>query len=213
VIEFFKQRRSQILYDGLQHVSLVLQCVFLATVIALIVAVFVYRSKWATQVAEGFSAIGLTIPSFALLGLLIAPFGLGVLTSVIAVTFYAVLPILRNTVVGLAGVDSSLVESARGIGMSRLRTLWQIEIPLAWPVILNGIRVSTQLVMGIAAVAAYVLGPGLGGYIFDGLSRLGGAGALSATVVGTVGVILLALVLDVVLLTLGRLTTSRGIRV
>jgi osmoprotectant transport system permease protein len=97
--------------------------------------------------------------------------------------------------------------------MSRFRTLWQIELPLAWPVILNGIRVSTQLVMGIAAVAAYVLGPGLGGYIFEGLSRLGGSGALAATVIGTVGVIILAFVLDVLLLLLGRFTTSRGIRV
>lgn len=213
MIKYFLDRRSQISFDGLQHVSLVVQCVLLATVIALAIAILVYRSSVATQVAEGVGAVGLTIPSFALLGLLIAPFGLGVLTSVIAVTFYALLPILRNAVVGLAGVDQSLIESARGIGMSRFRTLWQIEIPLAWPVILNGIRVSTQLVMGIAAVAAYVLGPGLGGYIFEGLSRLGGSGALSATVVGTVGVIILAFVLDVLLLLLGRVTTSRGLRV
>lgn len=213
MIDYFNQRRSQITYDGLQHVSLVVQCVILATIIALIVAIAVYRSNWATQLAEGVGAVGLTIPSFALLGLLIAPFGLGVLTSVIAVTFYAILPILRNAVVGLAGVDRSLIESARGIGMSRFRTLWQVEIPLAWPVILNGIRVSTQMVMGIAAVAAYVLGPGLGGYIFEGLSRLGGSGALPATVVGTVGVIILAFILDVLLLLVGRVTTSRGIRV
>jgi osmoprotectant transport system permease protein len=213
LIDYFNQRRSQITYDGLQHVSLVVQCVILATIIALVVAIAVYRSNWATQLAEGVGAIGLTIPSFALLGLLIAPLGLGVLTSVVAVTFYALLPILRNAVVGLAGVDRSLIESARGIGMSRFRTLWQVEIPLAWPVILNGIRVSTQMVMGIAAVAAYVLGPGLGGYIFEGLSRLGGSGALPATVIGTVGVIILAFILDVLLLLVGRVTTSRGIRV
>jgi len=200
LIDYFNQRRSQITYDGLQHVSLVVQCVILATIIALVVAIAVYRSNWATQLAEGVGAIGLTIPSFALLGLLIAPLGLGVLTSVVAVTFYALLPILRNAVVGLAGVDRSLIESARGIGMSRFRTLWQVEIPLAWPVILNGIRVSTQMVMGIAAVAAYVLGPGLGGYIFEGLSRLGGSGAFPATVIGTVGVIILAFILDVLLL-------------
>lgn len=213
MIDYFQNRRSQIAYDGFQHVSLVVQCVLLATVIALVLAILVYRSSFATQVAEGVGAVGLTIPSFALLGLLIAPFGLGVLTSVIAVTFYALLPILRNAVVGLAGVDRSLIESARGIGMSRFRTLWQIEIPLAWPVILNGIRVSTQLVMGIAAVAAYVLGPGLGGYIFEGLSRLGGSGAVPAAAVGTIGVIILAFILDVLLLLLGRLTTSRGLRV
>jgi osmoprotectant transport system permease protein len=213
LIEYFSHRRSQISYDALQHVSLVVQCVLLATVISMVLAILVYRSSWATQIAEGVGAVGLTIPSFALLGLLIAPLGLGVATSVVAVTFYALLPILRNATVGLAGVDQALVESARGIGMSRLRVLWQIEIPLAWPVILNGIRVSTQLVMGIAAVAAYVLGPGLGGYIFEGLSRLGGSGALAATGVGTIGVIILAFILDVLLLLLGRVTISRGIRV
>jgi osmoprotectant transport system permease protein len=213
LIDYFSHRRSQISYDALQHVSLVVQCVLLATVISMVLAILVYRSSWATQIAEGVGAVGLTIPSFALLGLLIAPLGLGVATSVVAVTFYALLPILRNATVGLAGVDRALVESARGIGMSRFRVLWQIEIPLAWPVILNGIRVSTQLVMGIAAVAAYVLGPGLGGYIFEGLSRLGGSGALAATGVGVIGVIILAFILDVLLLLLGRVTISRGIRV
>src|SRR5699024_3021513 len=102
------------------------------------------------------SAIGLTIPSFALLGMLLAPFGFGVVPAVIAVTFYAILPILRNAVVGLAGVDATAVESARGIGMSKLATLIRVELPLAWPVILAGVRVSTQMVMGIAAIAAYV---------------------------------------------------------
>ena len=79
--------------------------------------------------------------------------------------------------------------------------------------ILAGIRVSTQMVMGIAAIAAYVLGPGLGSLIFSGLSRLGGANALNATLVGTIAIVLLALVLDAVLVLVGRLTTSRGIRV
>jgi osmoprotectant transport system permease protein len=104
------------------------------------------------------------------------------------------------------------VESARGIGMSRARTFFRVELPLAWPVILGGIRVSAQMVMGIAAVAAYVLGPGLGGFIFSGLSRLGGAGSTESIVTGVVGVVLLALVLDLLLVGLGRLTTPRGIR-
>jgi osmoprotectant transport system permease protein len=86
-------------------------------------------------------------------------------------------------------------------------------MPLAWPIILTGIRVSAQMVMGIAAVAAYALGPGLGGFIFSGLSRLGGANALASVVTGVVGVVLLALVLDLLLVGLGRLTVSRGIRV
>ena len=211
--DYVVDRRAQIAYQALQHVSLVVQCVLLGTVIALDIAMLVYRSPRATALANGVSAVGLTIPAFALLGILLAPFGFGITPAVIAVTFYAALPVLRNAVVGLAGVDRSLVESARGIGMSRLAVLLRVELPLAWPVVLAGIRISTQMVMGIAAIAAYVLGPGLGGLIFSGLSRLGGANALNSTLVGTIAIVLLALVLDLLLVLAGRLTTPRGIRV
>ena len=211
--EYVVERRELIAFQAFQHVSLVLQCVVLGTLIALVLAVLVYRSPAATSVANGVSAVGLTIPAFALLGILLAPFGFGITPAVIAVTFYAALPVLRNAVVGLAGVDRSLVESARGIGMSRPAVLLRVELPLAWPVVLAGIRISTQMVMGIAAIAAYVLGPGLGGLIFSGLSRLGGANALNSTLVGTIAIVLLALVLDLLLVLAGRLTTSRGIRV
>jgi osmoprotectant transport system permease protein len=185
----------------------------LATVIAVALATLVYRSPRLTAVANGVSAIGLTLPSFAVIGLLIVPLGFGVVPSVTTVVFFAALPILRNAVVGLAEIPPTVVESARGIGMSRIRTLVQVELPMAWPIILSGVRVSAQMVMGIAAIAAYALGPGLGGFIFSGLSRLGGANALSSVVVGVVGVVLIALVLDLLLVGLGRLTISRGIRV
>lgn len=211
--DYLVDRRGQIAYQALQHVSLVVQCVLLGTLIALLVAMAVYRSPRATALANGVSAVGLTIPAFALLGILLAPFGFGITPAVIAVTFYAALPVLRNAVVGLAGVDPALVESARGMGMSRLATLLRVEVPLAWPVILAGVRTSTQMVMGIAAIAAYVLGPGLGGFIFTGLSRLGGANALNSALTGTIAVVLLALVLDLLLVLAGRLTTPRGIRV
>jgi osmoprotectant transport system permease protein len=211
--DYVVERRGLLTYQALQHLSLVLQCVLLGSLIAVALAVLVYRSSTATALANGVSAVGLTIPSFALLGILLAPFGFGITPAVIAVTFYAALPVLRNAIVGLAGVDSSLVESARGIGMSRTAVLLRIELPLAWPVVLAGIRVSAQMVMGIAAIAAYVLGPGLGGFIFSGLSRLGGANALNSTLTGTIAIVLLALVLDLLLVLAGRLTTPRGIRV
>jgi osmoprotectant transport system permease protein len=110
-------------------------------------------------------------------------------------------------------VDRTLVESARGMGMSRFTTLVRLELPLAWPVIMTGVRVSAQMLMGIAAIAAYALGPGLGGYIFSGISRTGGANATNSIVAGTVGILILAVVLDTVLNLFTRLTTPRGIRV
>jgi osmoprotectant transport system permease protein len=210
---FVHDRWGQIAFASWQHVSLVVQCLVLAVVISIVIAALVHRSPVWSGIANGVSAVGLTIPSFALIGLLIVPFGFGVLPSVVVVTFFATLPILRNAVVGLAQVDTGILESARGVGMGPLRTLATIQLPLAWPVILTGIRVSAQMVMGIAAVTAYGLGPGLGGFIFSGLSRLGGANSLQSVVVGVVGVVVLALVLDLLLVGLGRLTVSRGIRV
>lgn len=213
MLEFVRDRAEQILFASWQHLSLVFQCLVLATVLAIILAALVYRSKGLSAVANSVSAIGLTIPSFALIGLLIAPLGFGPNPAVVVVAFFATLPILRNAVVGLSGVAPTVVESARGIGMSRLRTLLTVELPLAWPIILAGVRVSAQMVMGVAAVAAYALGPGLGGFIFNGLSRLGGANSVESVAVGVIGVILLALILDLLLVGLGRLTTPRGIRV
>ena len=211
--DFLQSHSAQIAFSSWQHVSLVAQCLVIATILAVGLAAVAYRSSILSSAANSLSAIGLTIPAFALVGLVIAPLGFGVPPAVAVVTFFAILPILRNTVVGLNGVDPAVVESARGIGMGRIRTFLTVELPLAWPVILGGIRVSAQMVMGIAAVAAYVLGPGLGGFIFSGLSRLGGANSLESVVTGVLGVVILALILDLVLVGLGRLTTPRGIRV
>lgn len=138
---------------------------------------------------------------------------IGPTTAFIAVAFYAVLPILRNAVVGLAGVDKTLLESARGMGMNEFTSLTRVRIPLAWPVILAGIRVSMQMSMGVAAIAAYVLGPGLGANIFTGLAQNGGKNALNYALVGTVGIVIIAQIADLLLLLLGRATTSKGIRV
>lgn len=211
--DFIADKWQDILYHSFQHVSLVVQSVLLATIIAILLAVLVTQVPSLKSTANMISAIGLTIPSFALLGLILPFVGIGPLPSVIAVAFYATLPILRNAVVGLAGVSPTLLESAKGMGMSPTTRFLRVQLPLAWPVILAGLRVSTQMSMGVAAIAAYVLGPGLGGYIFKGLASIGGANALNYALVGTIGVVILALLLDAVLLLVGRLTTSKGIRV
>jgi osmoprotectant transport system permease protein len=213
VWEFIEDRRVQILINAWNHAYLVILALVLASIIAVGLAMVVTRLPKLEPVANAVSAVGLTIPSFALIGLLLPVTGLGSPTALLAVTFYAVLPILRNAVVGLAGVDAHLLESARGMGMSELASMFRIRLPLAWPVILAGIRVSMQMSMGIAAIAAYVLGPGLGVSIFVGLAQLGGKNALNYALVGTVGIVLIALVLDLLLLALGRVTTSKGIRV
>ncbi len=210
----FVQDRGPVLAgDAWQHFSLVVQSLVLSTVLGLAIAVLVYRSPTASAAANAFSAVGLTLPSYALLGVMVGIISLGVTPSVIALVFYGTLPILRNAIVGLNGVDKTLVESAKGMGMSPVSVLLELEIPLAWPIVMTGIRVSGQMLMGVAAIAAYVLGPGLGGFIFSGISRLGGANATNSIIAGTVGILILAVILDLLLSVVSRLTTSRGIRV
>lgn len=192
--------------------SAVLQCLLLATVIGVGVGILVYRSPAGSALATALSSTILTVPSFALLGLLIPILGLGVPPTVIALTLYSLLPIVRNTIVGLGAVDPSITDAARGIGMNRFRVLTSVELRLAWPSILTGMRVSTQMAMGILAIAAYAKGPGLGNLIFSGLSRVGSPTAVPQALTGTVLIVVLALILDGIYVVIGRLTTSKGIR-
>ena len=212
MLDFISSRWADILFRSYQHTSLVLQAVILAIVIAILLAVVVTRYRSLAPVANAISAVGLTIPSFALIGLLIPLVGIGTVPAVLVVLFYAILPILRNTVVGLQQIDPTVLEAAKGQGMNPARVFWRVRMPLAWPVVLTGIRVSAQMSMGVAAIAAYVLGPGLGGYIFTGLAQVGGANALNYALVGTVGIIVLALLVDALLALFARVTTSKGIR-
>ncbi|MGC5022264.1 ABC transporter permease [Micromonospora sp. DT47] len=206
LFEYLETRRDLLIAQTLEHATIVLMSVVLATVIGVLIGIATYRHRRARAIAIAIAAAILTVPSFALLGLLITPLGLGYLPALVALTLYALLPIIRNTVVGLTEIDPALTEAARGIGMSRIRSLTTVEIPLAWPVILAGIRVSTQMTMGIAAIAAYVGGPGLGNQIFSGLANLGGVNSLNQALVGTLGVVVLALAVDLCLWLLGVFT-------
>jgi osmoprotectant transport system permease protein len=210
--DYVSTHYAQLIFDSYQHVSAVVQSVLLATVIGVLVGVLTYRSAWAANLATVTSSVILTVPSFALLGLLIPIFGLGVATSVAALVLYSLLPIIRNTIVGLNAIDPALTDAARGLGMSRIGTLTRVELRLVWPAILSAVRLSTQMSMGVLAIAAYVKGPGLGNLIFAGLARVGSPTALPMALSGTLLIVILALVLDALLVLLGRLTTSKGIR-
>lgn len=194
------------------HVWVVGLSAGIAMVVGVVLGVLTYKSPLASSLLLTVSGLFLTFPSFALLGILLAILGLGVTPVVLALVLYALLPIVSNTITGLREVDALVLDSARGLGMSPVRRLVRVELPIAWPVILAGLRTATQLIVGIAAIAAYVNGPGLGKFIFSGLSQLGGANALNQVVVGTVGVIIIALVFDALLALVGRATISKGIR-
>ncbi|MFD7336568.1 ABC transporter permease [Streptomyces violascens] len=211
--DYVSNRHQQLLTDALQHASAVFQCMVIATVLGVVIGVVTYRSGWAAGLAIASTSSILTIPSLAMIGLLIPLVGLGVAPTVVTLTLYGLLPIVRNAIVGLRGVDPSLVDAAKGIGMSRIARLLRVELPLAWPPILTGIRVSTQMLMGIAAIAAYASGPGLGNEIFRGIASLGSANAINQVLAGTLGIVVLALLFDAAYVLIGRLTIPRGIRV
>jgi osmoprotectant transport system permease protein len=204
---------QSVLFDlGVEHILLTLLPIVLATLIGLALGITATRFPVTRPAILNTTSTFLTIPSLALFGLFIPLVGIGYPPAIIPLTMYALLPIVRNTMAGLLSVDKAVAESAKGMGLGNARRLLRIELPLAWPVILAGLRVSTQLVIGIAAIAAIVGGPGLGNEIFSGIRRIGSAGALENLLGGTLGIVVLAALFDLVYLGIGRLTIPRGLR-
>lgn len=210
--EYVAGNWPELLAATVEHAVLVLVALALATAICIPLAVATYRTNLPRGVALAAAGVFLTIPSYALFGLLIAPLGLGATPAVVALTLYAMLPILRNAIVGLRGVDPAVDESATGMGMDANLRLRRVDLPLAWPVIVTGMRVSAQLLLGIAAIAATVGGPGLGKLILSGLDVAGTPFAIYLTLEGILGIVVLAVLFDLAFVLLSRLTTSRGLR-
>lgn len=195
-----------------EHVGIVLLATLLGSIVGISTGVAVYRVPRASAMAIKASGILLTIPSLAMYVLLLSLLGLGWQPALAALTLYSLLPIVRNTVVGLRGVDSATVEAAEAIGMSRRRRLIKVELPMAWPIILTGVRVGALLLVSTATIGAVVRGPGLGGVIYDGLNTIGAPTALYSVLSGIVGVVTVGLLLNFAFITFGRLTISRGLR-
>lgn len=210
-LEYLINDWDDLLEDSIAHVQVVLLSLIIATIIGVTLGVLTYRRKAIAQTLLAITSTMLTIPSFALFGLLIPILGLGYTPTVVALVNYSILAILRNTITGLQSVDPAITESAKGMGMSNWQQLIRIELPLAWPVIVTGVRVSGLLILGIAAIASYVNGPGLGGYIFSGLARIGGAGAFESVLAGTLAITVLALLFELFFSIFSRLTTSKGL--
>lgn len=207
---YLQYRWPHLLGLTIEHIVVVTISIIIASVLAVMLGVSLYRTRQPANAALTIANIFVTIPSFALFGLFIPILGLGYPPTVTALVMYALLPILRNTIVGLRGVDPAITESARGMGMTSRQILWHVELRLAWPVIITGIRVATLIILGIAAIAAYVNGPGLGKNIFTGLARLGTAQGFDLALSGTLGIVILAVVFDLCLALFGWLTTPRG---
>jgi osmoprotectant transport system permease protein len=192
-MEFLQSNWSDILSHIAQHVWLVFISIAIAIVIALPVGVLITRKKRLRTPVLGLANVMQTIPSLALFGFLIPlPFigGIGPRTAIVALVFYALLPIIRNTVTGILGVDASVREAAVAMGMTDRQVLLQVELPLAMSVILTGVRVAVVITIGVAIIAAEVGAGGLGEYIFRGLrlndNRLLLAGAVPSALMALI---------------------------
>jgi osmoprotectant transport system permease protein len=225
LISYVREDADTVLFYGQQHFLVVLFAIALGSTISVALALLVSigearPQRWSLDwflsgIREGalvVTAAALTVPSLALFVLLLPLLGLGVATTVTALTIYSLYIVLRNSVAGLSSVDSAVLESAKGLGMGRVRRLVRIQLPLAWPVILNGIRVATLIDVAIAAVAALVRGPGFGQLVLTGLSRYGAANALNQVLVGTLGCLVVAAVYEIFYAIVERLTVPKGIR-
>lgn len=177
---------------ALAHIGIVAAALVVAVAFALPLGILAYRRASLRGWLMGVLGAIYTIPSLALLAIFVQILGLGSLPIFVALVAYAQFMLVRNVVVGLAGVDSSARDAARGIGLSRAQSLWRIEFPLALPVLIGGVRIATIAMIAIATLGAYVGGGGLGVFIFNGLT-LHNNGMIVA---GSIAVSALAIIAD-----------------
>lgn len=193
--EFTLARLDRVASLTLEHAWLILVAMAAAILIGVIVGVLVTYSEPAAHAALYFCQIMMTIPSLAMLGLLLPFFGIGFTTGVIALTLYSLLPIVRNTYIGIREIEPSIIQAAQGMGMRELSILRRIKLPMAFPVIMAGIRTATVMVIGIGAIAAYIGAGGLGEFIFRGISQYN----KDLIILGAICVSVLAILADTLL--------------
>ena len=196
-----------------EHVSIVGVAVGLAILTGVPIGIAIGQNRRAADAVLYLASIVVTIPSIALFGVMIPVLsligqGIGYLPAVVAVLLYSQLPIIRNTHAALANLDPALREAARGMGLSRLQRLREVELPLAVPVIMSGVRTAVVMNIGVTAIAAYIGAGGLGAFIARGISQTDPR----QLVTGALAVSLLAIAADLALLALQRRLTSPGLR-
>lgn len=177
----------------LEHLAMVVAAVFCSVVVGLPLGIASYFFPRGRKAILFVSDVLQTVPSLALLGIIMIFVGAGKLTVVIGVTLYSLLPIVRNTYLGLSEVDPGVKEAARGMGMSRFYSLFRVELPLAFPVMFTGVRIATVNAIGTVVFAASVGGGGLGSIIYKGIRVMN----VKWIALGTLSLMLMAIVFDV----------------
>lgn len=209
MIEFLQQNQTELLAKTIEHLSISLMSLLAAILIAVPLGIVLTRTDKTAKVVLSLTSVLQTIPSLAILAMMIPFFGIGTLPAVIALFLYVLLPILNNTYLGVKSVDPTAVQAGRAMGMTTRQLLRHVEFPLAIPVIMSGIRLSAVYAISWATLASYIGAGGLGDFIFNGLNLY----QPKLIIAGAVIVTILALVIDGILALIERWVTPNGLTI
>lgn len=191
-ITFFISRWRQVLHLTVEHFTIVVIAMTISIVVGVSIGIFItYHTKAANMIIK-IAGVLMTIPSLALFSLLIPLLGIGKAPAIAGLVLYTQLPIIRNVYMGITGIDPSIIEAACGMGLAPGKILYKIKLPLAFPVIMTGIRTAVVMGIGIGAIASYIGAGGLGDYIFQGIGR----NNEKMILIGAIMVSLLTIIID-----------------
>lgn len=207
--EFFSNYGFELLQKTWEHFYISVIALLIGVVIAVPLGMLLARTNKLGNWILTIAGVLQTIPTLAVLALMIPLFGIGKIPAIIALSMYILLPILNNTIIGVRNIDPNAKEAAQSMGMTRLQLMSQVELPLASPLILSGIRLASVYVISWATIASYIGAGGLGDFIFNGLNLYDPV----MIIVGTVAVTVLALLTDKILGLVERYTVPKGINI
>lgn len=208
-IEYFVSHTDELLKLSLEHMYLVIIPVLIGMCIAIPLGILLTRKESIAHTVIGIIGAIETIPGLALLIFMIPFFGLGNRPAIVALFLYSLLPILRNTYTGIRGVSQSLLDAGRGMGMTGFQLLLYVEMPIALPVIMAGVRTAIVVIIGWATLAAFIGGGGLGVFIVSGL----GMSNMRRVLMGAIPAAVMAIVAEYLLEYLEKFMTSKGLRI
>lgn len=185
MVEFIQLNGPGLIDKLIEHFTVSMVALFLGVLVAVPLGIIIVRNKRVAQIVVSICSILQTIPSLALLAIMVPLFGVGKTPAILALFIYSLLPILRNTYLGMMSVDKNLLDAAKGMGMTPTQVILRVQLPLALQVIMSGIRLSAVYVIGWATIASYVGAGGLGDYIFAGMNNFNFSLLISATVLVT----------------------------
>ena len=209
MMDFLRNNGQEMFKKALEHLEISVIALLIAIIVAVPIGIMLSRMKRTSNVVLTIAGVLQTIPTLAVLAIMIPIFGVGKMAAIIALFIYVLLPILNNTVLGVQQIDSNLKDAAKSMGMTRLQMMKDVELPLALPLILSGVRLSAVYVISWATLASYVGAGGLGDFVFNGLNLYNANMIIAAAIAVTI----LALIVDFVLSRIEKWAVPKGLKV